>query len=90
MPLQVDLLLAIEGQVTWIRKASPEAVEERYLKVCGLPAVPQVGFRNASTSPGWKPAPLSDVVRKLVNARPEVTARDQFLKTHPFPGSKNA
>jgi hypothetical protein len=27
MPLQVDLLLPIEGQAKWIRKACPEAVE---------------------------------------------------------------
>ena len=78
------------GKVRWIRRVGPEAVEELSCEVCGLPEVPQVGFLNESSSPGWKSARLSDAVRKLVNAHPEVLAWDEFLKTNPISGSKNA
>jgi hypothetical protein len=69
------------GKVRWIRRASPEAVEELCREVCGLSEMPNVGERNASSSPGWKSARLSAGVRNLVNAHPEVRAWDEFLET---------
>jgi hypothetical protein len=41
--------------------------------------VPKVGFRNESSSPGWKSARLSEGVRKLIEAHPEVRAWDEFI-----------
>lgn len=67
------------GKVKWIRRAGPAAVEKLCREVCGLPEVPKVGFRNESSSPGWKSARLSEGVRKLVEAHPEVRAWDEFL-----------
>jgi len=67
------------GKVKWIRRAGPEAIRELCCEVCGLPEVPDAGERNESSSPGWKSARLSEGVRKLVNAHPEVRAWDEFL-----------
>jgi hypothetical protein len=68
------------GRVEWIRRASPEAIDELCREVCGLPEVPELGgFRNESSSPGWDSAPLSSGVRKLVGTHPEVRAWDEFL-----------
>lgn len=69
------------AKVKWIRRASPEAIRELCCEVCGLPEVPDAGERNESSSPGWKSARLSEGVRKLVNAHPEVRAWDEFLET---------